>query len=352
MPYFPLVKPDDLKHERRYAWRFFKRVLNDEKFNGQFLVAKNGRVFFYKAQGYANYDKKKKIRLHTPMHVASVSKVATALCILRLADHKRIILDADIRRYLPEIPYSGISVRMLLNHRSGIPYYGYFVYGNWDRKRQLHNRDLLSLINKNKFPLNFIPDSKFSYSNTNFALLALIVEEVTGKEFPKAMREWIFDPIRMDDTFVLSAELDAQSFSLSYNSKFIDQGFNFLDAVYGDKNMYTTAHDLLKMDMATYSDTFLSDSLRKQMFKGYSYEHDGVNNYGLGIRMKEMKGRDPFFFHTGWWHGNTSCYSSMRSDTICVVALSNLYTRSVYNIGMLSVKFGNYPYDYSDNPLD
>ena len=127
MPYFPLVKPDHLKHERRYAWRFFKRVLNDEKFNGQFLVAKNGRVIFYKAQGYANFDKKKKIRLHTPMHVASVSKVATALCILRLADHKRIILDADIRRYLPDIPYSGISVRMLLNHRSGIPYYGYFV---------------------------------------------------------------------------------------------------------------------------------------------------------------------------------------------------------------------------------
>jgi CubicO group peptidase (beta-lactamase class C family) len=207
-------------------------------------------------------------------------------------------------------------------------------------------------LKEHKFPLNFRTDAKFAYCNTNFALLALIVEKVTKQQFPKAMREWIFEPLHMDDTFILSSEMDAMSLSLSYNSRMVDQGFDYLDAVYGDKNMYTTAHDLLKMDMATYSDAFLSDSLRKQMYKGYSYEHEGVNNYGLGMRMKEMKGKKPFFFHTGWWHGNTACYASMRSDTICVIALSNVYTQSVYNIGMLAAKYGNYPYEYDENPLD
>ena len=352
IPNFPAPDMRKLKDEQRYAYRFYKRVLGEERFNGQFLVAKNGKVIYYKAQGYSNYREKKKLGQHTPLHVASVSKVATALCVLRLVDQKRIKLDADIRRYLPEIPYSGITVRMLLNHRSGIPYYGYFTYDTWDLGKKLHNRDVLQLIKEHKFPLNFRSDAKFAYCNTNFALLALIVEKVTKKEFPKAMREWIFEPLHMDDTFILSSEMDAMSLSLSYNSRMVDQGFDYLDAVYGDKNMYTTAHDLLKMDMATYSDAFLSDSLRKQMFKGYSYEHEGVNNYGLGLRMKEMKGRKPFFFHTGWWHGNTACYTTLRSDTICIVTLSNVYTQSVYNVGMLAVKYGNYPYDYEKNPLD
>lgn len=352
IPEFPEPKLSEIKEERIYAFRFFKRVLGEDRFNGQFLVAKNGKVIYYKSQGFANYREKKKLTKHTPLHVASVSKVATALCVLRLADKKRIKLDADIRRYLPEIPYSGITVRMLLNHRSGIPYYGYFTYDTWDLGKTLHNRDVLLLIKKHKFPLNFRPDAHFSYCNTNFALLALIVEKVTKKEFPKAMREWIFEPLHMDDTFVLSSEIDVMSLSLSYNSRMVDQGFDYLDAVYGDKNLYTTAHDLLKMDKATYSNVFLSDSLRKQMFKGYSYEHDGVNNYGLGLRMKEMKGRKPFFFHTGWWHGNTACYTTLRSDTICIITLSNVYTQSVYNVGMLADKYGNYPYDYDKNPLD
>ena len=352
IPDFPKPDLSKLKKEQRYAFRFYKRVLGEDRFNGQYLVAKNGKILYYKVQGYANYREKRKLSLHTPLHVASVSKVATALCVLRLVDQKRIKLDADIRRYLPEIPYPGVTVRMLLNHRSGIPYYGYFTYGNWELGKKLHNRDVLLLLKEHKFPLNFRTDAKFAYCNTNFALLALIIEKVTKKEFPKAMREWIFEPLHMDDTFILSSEMDAMSLSLSYNSRMVDQGFDYLDAVYGDKNMYTTAHDLLKMDMATYSDAFLSDSLRKQMYKGYSYEHEGVNNYGLGMRMKEMKGKKPFFFHTGWWHGNTACYASMRSDTICVIALSNVYTQSVYNIGMLAAKYGNYPYEYDENPLD
>jgi CubicO group peptidase (beta-lactamase class C family) len=351
-PIFPKPQEKIQKYIQRYAHRFYKRVLGDEKFNGQYLVAKNGRVFYYKAQGYANYKEKKKLRQDTQMHVASVSKVATALCVMRLVDRKLIKLDSDIRRYLPEIPYSGITVRMLLNHRSGIPYYGYFTYDTWGIKKTLHNHDILALLKKYQFPLYFPPNAKFSYCNTNFALLALIIERVTRKDFPKAMKEWIFEPLHMNDSFILSPRVEVMSLSRSHNSHMVEQRFTYLDAVYGDKNMYTTAHDLLKMDMATYSNTFLSDSIKNQMYKGYSYEHHGINNYALGMRMKEQKGKHSLFFHTGWWHGNTACYSSLRHDTICIIAISNVYNRSTYNMGMLAAKYGNYPNEYSKNPLD
>ncbi len=78
--------------------------------------------------------------------------------------------------------------------------------------------------------------------------------------------------------------------------------FEFLDQVYGDKNIYSTPRDLLKFDIATYSDEFLSPEMKKEMFKGYSYETKGQRNYGLGIRMMEFETGQKYFFHNGWWH--------------------------------------------------
>ena len=81
------------------------------------------------------------------------------------------------------------------------------------------------------------------------------------------------------------------------------------------------------------------------MLKGYSYENRGTKNYGLGIRMVEEKDKTTYFYHTGWWHGNTTCYATLREDTACVIALSNVFDRRVYRINLLSPYFGNYPYE-------
>jgi hypothetical protein len=84
------------------------------------------------------------------------------------------------------------------------------------------------------------------------------------------------------------------------------------------------------------------------MFKGYSYERPGKSNYGLGIRLKELEGKDTYFFHSGWWHGNTACYVTLRDDSTCIIALSNVYTKSVYSVNRLAAKFGNYPFTFTE----
>lgn len=327
---------------------FYEKYMNPKQFSGQFLVAKNGYVIYYRSNGFSNYKTKEKITASTPLHVASLSKVATSLAVLRLVSQKKILLDADVRRYLPDLPYKNVTVRMLLNHRSGIPYYGYFTFDTWKLGKTLYNADMLGLLKKHKFPLNFPPDTKFAYCNTNYALLALIVEKVTNKKFPEAMKELIFEPLKMKNSFILTYNADRTKISQSYNSKHVNQEFDYLDAIYGDKNLYTTAYDILQMDRGTYSEEFLPDSLRKQMFKGYSYEHDGTNNYGLGIRLKEAPGKSTFYFHSGWWHGNTACYASLRDDNVCIVALSNVYTQNVWRISRLSMEFGNYPFVFKE----
>jgi CubicO group peptidase (beta-lactamase class C family) len=346
LPEFPAPNKRDLKVKHAQVLDFYKKAMDPKHFNGQFLVAKNGKVLFIRSNGFSNIRDKKKMTLNTPMHVASVSKVATALAVLRLVSKKQIFLDSDVRWYLPDLPYKGITVRMLLNHRSGIPYYGYFTFKTWHLGKTLYNRNVLKLLKKHKFPLNFPPDTKFAYSNTNYALLALIIEKVTNQSFPQAMKTLVFEPLKMKKTFILDRSTNLSKICQSYNSNKKLENFDYLDAVYGDKNMYTTALDLLQMDKGTYSENFLPDSLRKQMFKGYSYEHPGKSNYGLGMRLKEMKGKDTYYFHSGWWHGNTACFTTLRNDTICIIALSNVYSQKVWGVNRLAMNFGNYPFQF------
>ena len=346
LPDFPAPNKGELKSKQIQVLTFYKEVLDPQTFNGQFLVAKNGKVLFIRSKGYSNIREKKKMTLNTPMHVASVSKVATALAVLRLVSKKQIFLDSDVRWYLPDLPYKGITVRMLLNHRSGIPYYGYFTSKTWHLGKTLYNRNILKLLKKYTFPLNFAPDTKFAYSNTNYALLALIIEKVTDQSFPQAMKKLVFEPLKMKNTFILDRSTNLSKICQSYNSAKKLEEFDYLDAVYGDKNMYTTALDLLQMDKGTYSENFLPDSLRKQMFKGYSYEHPGKSNYGLGMRLKEEMGKDTYYFHSGLWHGNTACYATLRNDSICIIALSNVYSKRVWSVNRLAMNFGNYPFQF------
>jgi CubicO group peptidase (beta-lactamase class C family) len=347
-PNFPEPDRKYLKKKKKIVKRFFNNELGDKSFNGQFIVAKNGKIFYEKYKGYSNYQSKTKMNPNSPLHLASVSKVATSIAILRLSDQKKLYLDEDIRNYLPDIPYKGISIRMLLNHRSGIPYYGYFTYGIWPLNKTLTNQDIILLLKKHKFPLNFKTNHHFAYCNTNFALLALIVEKITEKRFPDAMKELVFEPLEMKNSFILEYDQNRDSISQSYNPGMVKYPFDYLDAVYGDKNMYSTVRDIFNMDRGTYCDTFLSVSARNEMFKGYSYENKGSKNYGLGIRMVEEKKKTPYFYHTGWWHGNTTCYATLREDTVCIIALSNVFDRRVYRINLLSPHFGNYPFQIEE----
>ncbi len=342
---FPKPSKEYIKDKNEKVHFFYDHFIGGERFNGMFLVAKNGVVLYEKYHGFANKDEEIKMGDKTPLHLASISKVATAIAILRLVDKKLLVLDEDVRNYLPELPYEGISIRMLMNHRSGIPYYGYFTYETWPMGKMLRNRDVLLLLKKHKFPLNFKPDSHFAYCNTNYALLALIIEKITRKRFPIAMQELIFKPLKMNNSFIMDHTRLKESVSQSYNSGMTRQAFDYLDDVFGDKNMYSTVRDLLKMDIGTYSDNFLSKAAKKEMYKGYSYENSGKKNYGLGMRIVEMEGKDPYFFHSGWWHGNKGCYASLRSDTVCIIALTNANSQSVYSINRLSTSFGNYPFE-------
>ena len=333
---------------------FYNKLWPKDDLSGGFLVAKNGTVIYENYGGFANKDTKEKIEANTPMHIASVSKVLTAAAVLKLIDFNKLELNQKLNTILPEFPYEEITIQMLLNHRSGLPNYAYFCDDRaiWDRS-VLHNQDVLDLLAQHQFSLYFKPDKKFGYCNTNYAMLALVIEKITHMNYRDAMKKIIFDPLGMKNTYVFEYEKDRKRASRSYKGNGVEYGFDFLDDVYGDKNIYSTPRDLLKFDLATYSKNFLNPKLVKKVFQGYSYEHKGEKNYGLGIRMHEWESGEKLFYHNGWWHGNTSSYVTLKKDTVTMIALSNRFSYKPYKIWKLSTLFGTYPIKHDkDDDLD
>ncbi len=339
-----------IEKEKREIENFFYNNFGNEFENLSFLVAKNGQIIYERYDGYADKEKNTLMAVDTPLHLASVSKVLTATAILKMVEAKKISLDQKVATILKGFPYPDITIRTLLNHRSGLIKYSNYIENEkvWDTTKILTNQDLLNLLIKNKPTLTHPTDTHFVYNNTNYALLALIVENISGLSFKDAMNAIVFEPLGMKNTFVYDYKNPQKNATPSYMWDYRKYDFDYLDAIYGDKNIYSTPRDLLLFDNARNAPNFLPKNLIKQVFKGYSYESKGVKNYGLGIRVNEWPTGQKIFFHNGWWHGNTSAYFTLRNENAVIIALSNKFTRKTYQVKRLSVLFGDYPFELND----
>ena len=330
---------------------FYNKNWPNNSANGSILVAQNGQILFEKYDGYANFRDKTLITKSTPLHLASVSKVITATAILKLINAKKIELDQKVNTILKEFPYPDVTIKTLLNHRSGIRNYAYFTDRDktvWDRHNILTNQDILTIMATKNIGLEFKTDSHFSYCNTNYAMLALIIEKITNQSYEDAMKQIIFEPLGMKNTYVFNYKRDKDTAVTSYKGNKVEIGTDYLDAVYGDKNIYSTPRDLLKFDRARNAANFLTPELNAMVYKPYSNERKGTKNYGLGIRMVNWETGQNFYFHNGWWHGNTSSYITLPKEGVTIIALSNKFTRKTYDVRKLSVLFGDYPFKLGD----
>ncbi len=333
--------------DKKYAiGKFINKNWRNDSESLSFLVAQNGQIIYEQYQGFANKRDKSKITADTPLHIASVSKVLTATAVLELVDAGKIELDQKVNTILKGFPYPEVTVKTLLNHRSGLQNYAYYFDqpGMWDKSKAITNQEILDLYIKNNAPLAFKTDRKFTYCNTNYAMLALIIEKVTGLPYPAAMKRMIFDPLGMNNTFVYEHEKQKGKVVPSYFASGVQIADDFLDAVYGDKNIYSTPRDLLKFDTARYSPDFLTPGLMKKVYVGYSFENKGEKNYGLGIRMIDWVTGQHFYFHNGWWHGFTSAYVNLKKEKVMIIALSNKFSRKPYKVRFLAKLFGDYPF--------
>ena len=183
------------------------------------------------------------------------------------------------------------------------------------------------------------------YCNTNYALLALIVEKVTGTSFPEAMQQMVFRPLKMKDTYIFQESDTLKAAKSFYNRTDKMVPYDRLDLIYGDKNVYTTPSDLFNFSKAMFSKNFLRKDLMDAVFTPYSNEKAGTNNYGYGFRMKIFGNGEKLTYHNGWWHGSNSVFAHLLNSKVTIIAIGNKYSNRVYSALALSGLFENFPYE-------
>ena len=321
---------------------FYGTALDHPSFNGSFLVAKNGEIIYEKYKGFSDFSTRDSLTAHDAFHIASISKTFTAMAVLKLYEEGRVQLSDTLGRFFPAFPYKDVTVKMLLSHRSGLPNYAYYLEKyKWNKKIRVTNQDVLQTLYDYKPNLDFTSGKRFAYCNTNYALLALIIEKVSGQSYASYLKNVFFDTLGMRDSYVYTpADADRAMPSYEYNGR--KWGFDFLDLVYGDKNVYSTARDLLKWDQALYSNKLFKQSTLDSAFTPYSFEKPGVKNYGLGWRMFCYPTGKKIIYHNGWWHGNNTVLTRLVQDSATIIVLGNKRNNRIYRVKPLFEAFGHY----------
>jgi CubicO group peptidase (beta-lactamase class C family) len=330
---------------------YFDTLLNQAGFSGGIIVVKNGLVLYEHYQGFADEALAEPIHEHTPFHVASTSKTFTSTAILQLVRAGRMSLDDSLQRFFPLFPYPGITVRNLLNHSSGLPNYAnLFPRYKWSTKKQATNTDVLHLFYANRPRLDFPTGTRFTYCNTNFALLALIVEKVSGSYFPDYIRDSIFAPSGMLDSYVYGTG-SVSAFMPSWNGSKKPYAFNYIDAIYGDKNVFSTCRDLVKYDSAITHNLLLSqewyDTAWTPNYPDKKYR-DTIEHYGLGWRLKVFNDSLKIPYHNGWWHGNNAVFQRLIADSALIVVIGNRQFNRIYASAKAANIFRRYYTDMQD----
>ncbi|MEG0762039.1 serine hydrolase domain-containing protein [Chryseobacterium sp.] len=332
----------------QYIKGYYDKVWDQGNLSGGILVAKGEEILFEGYRGFAREGNQNPINKDTPLHVASVSKTMTAMAVLKLIEAGKLKLTDHLTDHFTGFPYPNVTIQTLLDQRSGLPKYEYFI----DKikpapaelsKNYITNQDVLNMLIKYKPELARDTNTGFMYCNTNYALLALLVEKATKTPFPIAMKEMVFAPLKMQNTYIFEEKnipTASQSFYFGGNRLYpLDR----LDLIYGDKNVYTTPRDLYNFSKALFSKDFLKPELKNMIFEPYSNEKAGQNNYGLGFRMKIFDNGEKLTYHNGWWHGTNSVFAHLLKSKVTIVAIGNKYSGRVYTALALAGLFEDFP---------
>jgi CubicO group peptidase (beta-lactamase class C family) len=332
----------------------YDKILGNRGFSGQILVAKNGEIIFEDYKGYSNVNQKTPILPETPIHLASVSKTFTGMLALKLWEQEKLDLKAPVNKYLPNFPYTDVTIEQLLAHRSGLPDYTYFMEsrkyvsikvknrrGRWVKKLKLiqnekpfregyyTNQDVLDYMIQKKPAPAALPDRVFRYCNTNYVLLALIIEKQSGKDFPTLMDEMIFKPLKMNNSYVFNVKT-IDKYTPSYNARMQPYRIEKYDCIYGDKNVYSTVRDLNLWDKALTQGLFLQPATLEMAYQPQSPTNKYFHNYGFGWRILVKPNEEKLIYHNGWWHGNNTVFNRMIGETATIIILGNRFNKTIY----------------------
>jgi CubicO group peptidase (beta-lactamase class C family) len=289
------------------------------------VVVDHGRVAFMRGYGLADLETKTRVTERTSFRLASLTKPFTAMAIMQLVGDGRLRLDDRVRDILPDVPAYGrqIRIRHLLSHTSGLRAYQDFVPES--STRHVKDRDVLALLRRTD-ALMFPPGSAFRYGDSGYALLALVVEEVSGQSFGRFLNDRIFAPAGMSSTLVWEPGGRAvPERALGYAPT--RSGFGLADhsntsTVLGDGGVYSSVRDLVAWDRALDAHALVAAPLQQLAWTPAELNDGTKTRYGFGWFID----RDPggsVVFHRGETSGFSNFIVKYPERRLTVIVLTN-----------------------------
>jgi len=306
---------------------FFRNRFIQKRFNGAVLFAEDGKIIYKEALGLANFKTKEKLQLDSRFQLASVSKTITATAIAILEQQGKLNYNDPINKFFPKFPYENITVEMLLSHRSGLPNYMYFCEKFLSDKQKSHgisNEEVLDLMIKYKPKPYYQPNQKYNYSNTNYALLASIIETVSGKSYEDFLNDEIFNKAQMLDTEVYKKnKINYPSNVIGYKGRDREADDNYQNGVVGDKGIFSTVEDMFKFDQALRQGVLIKPENLEKIYSPHHPERISKDNYGLGWRIHIKDSGGKIVYHGGWWKGFRSYLIRDLDSNKTIIVLKN-----------------------------
>lgn len=289
------------------------------------LVIHKGKTIFAKGYGLADLESKTPITSNTNFRLASVSKQFTALCVLKLAEQRKLKLDERLTDFFAEFPAYGkaITVKHLLTHTSGLLDYEDLIPEG--TTIPVLDQDVLRILMQQD-KTYFTPGAQYRYSNTAYALLALIVEVRSGQTFARYLNENIFAPLKMTNSLAYEAGLSVvpnRAFGHTLTTNFwqrTDQSLT--SSVLGDGGIYSSVADLAKWDAALYKHKLASECTLRAAFTPHTPTDRPGRSYGFGWYLTEHRGVKQIY-HSGESRGFRTRLARFPEKKFTVIILAN-----------------------------
>lgn len=304
----------------------FSEYADDNAPGAALMVIKNGRVIVEKGYGRADLETQTAVTAETNFRLASLTKAFTAMSILQSVEDGKIHLDTKLTDIFPDFPGYGqaICIQDLLQHTSGLQDYEKLVPEG--QTGQLKDADVLTLL-KSVDSLYFVPGEKYKYSNSAYAILALVLEKVSGKSYGEYVRQNIIDPVGMKNSIAYEKDFnEVTNRAIGYTVKndgaveFNDQ--SLFSAVLGDGGIYSNLKDLFLWDQALYTNSLLDKTLLEQSFKKQQTHSGEYINYGFGWHLESYREMD-VKYHAGSSCGFRNMFYRIPAERFTVIILSN-----------------------------
>ena len=272
------------------------------EFNGNVLIAEKGEVIYRRSIGQRTAEAGDLLNLGAQFNLASASQPFTAMAIMRLKEAGKLDYDDPIQKYIPEWPYEGATIRNLLNHTSGIRNAAWLFNIHWkpwinpyDPKRIIEGREQMIQMFINHQPEIYIqPGEEYSHNRADYVLLSVIVERISGIPFHQYMRENVFLPAGMEDTYTFSPLREDPLTNRAYGIMLALDGsglsthdFYYLCPLTGGSGVYSTLEDLYRWDRILYTEQLVSASTLEKAFTPAVLNNGDTTTYGFGWSIGE-----------------------------------------------------------------